>query len=90
MKRLAVLLLPVLVSGCLNWQGAYDAAARAECQRLVDAAERQACLNRVIETSRTRATRGREAAWSSGIFQSSSAVTNASVARADSVPGDSP
>ena len=54
MKRLAILTLPVLLSGCLNWQGTYDSAARAECQRLVDAAERQACLNRVIENSRDR------------------------------------
>jgi hypothetical protein len=62
MKRvvvLAALALPVLLSGCLNWQGTYDNAARAECQRIIDSTERQACLNRVVENSHQRAAENR-------------------------------
>lgn len=51
--RLALVLASTttLLSGCLNWQGTYDSAARAECQRIVDATERQACLSAVVDNS---------------------------------------
>ncbi|MDZ4759626.1 MAG: hypothetical protein SGJ21_00955 [Alphaproteobacteria bacterium] len=44
------------LGGCLNWQGTYDHAARAECHKLIDATERQACLNSVDDNSRKQRT----------------------------------
>ncbi len=35
------------VSGCFNWQGTYDSAARRNCNELIDARERLDCLNSV-------------------------------------------
>ena len=40
----AVPLALALLSGCLNWQSAYDSAARNECRAQVNAEERQDCL----------------------------------------------
>jgi hypothetical protein len=36
-----------LLGGCLNWQSAYDSAARKECRAQVNAEERQDCLTGV-------------------------------------------
>lgn len=30
--------------GCLNWQGIYNTAARADCSRILDDTDRRACL----------------------------------------------
>ena len=43
----AVPLALTLLSGCLNWQSAYDSAARKECRAQVNAEERQDCLTGV-------------------------------------------
>ncbi len=50
------LLLPVAValSGCVNWQGAYDSAARAECRDIIDQDDRRACFDRVDENASQR------------------------------------
>ena len=42
------------LSGCVNWQGSYDEAARNQCRASPDAAERRACLDRVSDNSREK------------------------------------
>ena len=42
------------VSGCLNWQGTYDSAARRNCNELLDASERLDCLNAVQHNASER------------------------------------
>jgi hypothetical protein len=45
--------LPSL-TGCLNWQAAYDEAARNQCRALPDTSERQSCMDRAADNSRER------------------------------------
>ena len=46
MTRAILLMLAVgALSGCLNWQESYNVAARADCMKLPDIGERQACLD---------------------------------------------
>lgn len=48
MIRLSLLALGSLaLAGCFNWQESYDSAARQDCRNIVNADERQACLNQV-------------------------------------------
>lgn len=48
MTRLVLLTVAALMlSGCFNWQSAYDGAARHECSTIVNADERQACNSSV-------------------------------------------
>ncbi|MDP3740406.1 MAG: hypothetical protein Q8R02_23670 [Hyphomonadaceae bacterium] len=48
MPRLALIAFAALaLSGCINWQGGYDQAARNECGRLASPDERRACLDAV-------------------------------------------
>ena len=44
------------LSGCINWQAAYDNAARRDCRKEVDIDARRACLDGV-EDARQRADR---------------------------------
>jgi hypothetical protein len=46
-RAVAILLALCALSGCLNWQESYNVAARADCMKLPDVSERQACLNAV-------------------------------------------
>jgi hypothetical protein len=46
-RVLATLLALCALSGCLNWQESYNVAARADCMKLPDMSDRQACLNAV-------------------------------------------
>jgi hypothetical protein len=60
-RPILLLALPaLLLAGCLNWQGTYDVAARRDCQKLVDAAERQACLASVAENSQNKGRAARD------------------------------
>ena len=51
MIRILVVIAALAPSGCLDWQAAYDHAARRECGQLADSDERQACLNQVQTNS---------------------------------------
>ncbi len=35
------------LAGCINWQAAYDNAARSNCDEVISAEDRQACLAQV-------------------------------------------
>jgi hypothetical protein len=53
--RPALLALAALnLSGCINWQGGYDQAARTECGRLANPDERRACLDAVERNASER------------------------------------
>lgn len=55
MKRLfAVCVACAGLSGCINWQGTYDSAARRECREVVAAEARQECLSHVERNSAER------------------------------------
>lgn len=56
MRLRPALLLPIAaaLSGCINWQGAYDSAARAECRDIFDQDNRRACFDRVDENASQR------------------------------------
>ena len=56
MRLRPALLLPVAVAlcGCINWQGTYDSAARAECRDIIDQNDRRACFDRVDENASQR------------------------------------
>lgn len=56
MRLHAALLLPaaMALSGCINWQGTYDSAARAECRDVIDQDDRRACFDRVDENASQR------------------------------------
>jgi len=47
MRILLAALVPVLVASCVSMQSAYDSAARRDCQSVVNAEDRQACLSGV-------------------------------------------
>jgi len=48
MIRLAAMSLALLwLAGCINWQAAYDNAARSNCDEVISAEDRQACLAQV-------------------------------------------
>jgi len=47
MRAILVAGVALALSGCLNWQESYNVAARADCMKLPDVSERQACLNAV-------------------------------------------
>jgi len=42
------------LSGCINWQAAYDGAARSDCDQLISAEARQACLRQVERNASER------------------------------------
>lgn len=44
----------VTLSGCLDWQGSYSAAARDECREIISTDERLACLRNVAENDTAR------------------------------------
>lgn len=55
MIRYALLALACLApAGCLNWQAAYDNAARRDCTAIVDATDRQDCLTSVERNASDR------------------------------------
>lgn len=43
-----------LLTGCLDWQGSYSAAARKECREIINTEERLACLRRVAANETAR------------------------------------
>jgi hypothetical protein len=47
MRILLAALAPVLVASCASAQSAYDSAARRDCQSVVNAEDRHACLSGV-------------------------------------------
>ena len=47
-----VALAGLLLAGCVNWQESYDSAARENCNEVVNAEERQACLTQVEHNAR--------------------------------------
>lgn len=47
MRIAQVALACIALTGCINWQAAYDSAARRDCTAIVDAGERQDCLTSV-------------------------------------------
>ena len=49
------------LSGCLNWQESYNTLARADCMKLPDMSERQACLNAVERNASEKRQRERDA-----------------------------
>ena len=52
----------LLLSGCLDWQGSYTAAARDQCREIINADERLECMRWVAENDTARrAERRREA-----------------------------
>lgn len=53
-RTLAALLSLFLLSGCLDWQGSYSAAARKECREIINTDERLACHRRVAENDTAR------------------------------------
>ncbi len=45
MIRLAAISLALLcLAGCIDWQATYDNAARRECDDVISAEDRQACI----------------------------------------------
>lgn len=56
LARVAILILslPAILAGCLDWQAAYDEAARDDCRALPGASDRRACLDGVAENSREK------------------------------------
>ncbi len=44
----------IALSGCINWQGSYDYAARTECGKIIESGDRQACYDSVEKNSRER------------------------------------
>ena len=55
MIRLAAASIALLcLSGCINWQAAYDSAARNDCTDVVSAEDRQACLTQVERNASER------------------------------------
>ncbi len=55
MIRLAVASIALLcLSGCINWQAAYDSAARSNCDDVISAEDRQACLTQVERNASER------------------------------------
>jgi hypothetical protein len=52
--------LAASTSGCLNWQESYNVAARADCMKLPDVGERQACLNAVERNASEKRAEQRE------------------------------
>jgi hypothetical protein len=53
---LAILSALLGLTGCLNWQGTYDEAARGECRALPNTSDRQSCMERAADNSRERRT----------------------------------
>jgi hypothetical protein len=55
MTRLAATAIAVLcLSSCINWQAAYDSAARSDCDHVISAEARQACLSQVERNASER------------------------------------
>jgi hypothetical protein len=54
MKRILFAPAALVLSGCLDWQAAYDQAARRDCRKIVDSSARQACLDQVERNSSDR------------------------------------
>lgn len=46
-RMTAAVLAFALCGGCWSWQGTYDSAARRECEKMVNAEDRQNCLTQV-------------------------------------------
>lgn len=54
MAGLAILMMPACA--VIDWQSGYDALAQRDCQTIVNADERQACLDKVQANSLERRT----------------------------------
>lgn len=55
MIRLATASIALLcLSACINWQAAYDSAARSDCDQVISAEDRQACLTQVERNASER------------------------------------
>lgn len=55
MIRLAAASTALLcLTGCINWQAAYDSAARNNCADVVSAEDRQSCLTQVERNASER------------------------------------
>ncbi len=57
-----ILLSLTVAAGCVDWQAAYDHAARKDCGRILNVEERRACLTSVEANTRTRRAEQRRAA----------------------------
>lgn len=53
---LRYLFFPVAIclTGCLDWQGSYTAAARDNCRKIINADERLECMRWVAENDTAR------------------------------------
>ena len=56
MRTSLIVMLALTCSGCINWQGGYDHAARKDCGALVNPEERRACLEAVEQNANAQRT----------------------------------